>query len=66
MTNWKPKNIYILTIYTPDNVLVYKCRTLTRALEIISGLTGMRVINNITILESHDFTTLNGQEHVIV
>lgn len=62
MTDWKPKNIFILTVYTPDNVLVYKCDTITRALEIISSLTGVRVINNITILETNDFTTLNGQE----
>lgn len=66
MTDWKPKNIFILTVYTPDNVLVYKCRTITRALEIISSLTGIRVINNITILETNDFTTLNGQEQTIL
>lgn len=66
MTDWKPKNIFILTVYTPDNVLVYKCWTITRALEIISSLTGIRVINNITILETNDFTTLNGQEQTIL
>lgn len=66
MTDWKPKNIFILTVYTTDNVLVYKCRTITRALEIISSLTGNRVINNITILGTNDFTTLNGQEQTIL
>lgn len=66
MMNQSNKNIFILTIYTPDNVLVYKCSTLTRALEIVSSLSGLRVINGLTILETNEFTTLNGQEHAIV